>query len=252
MMGREAAEETIEDPDTGVRSPQRKAARSGEETDPSNAAILRAVTSGFSNTNQQLSAIGVTLKAHDDRLTALEGRIDKLEQAPGLERNGAGQSRGTATTMAVLGGFRRDTRKKAVEQFVQTKFPGLFSKGAFCPGPRNSVCLVPGMTFQDIHEWRDEVEKFSVDGRKLWIAPSRPPAERAMRRKVGEYMRLLKPYCEDATFDIDADFKKGVVWVQDTRVVELEKDKWHVRETAIQEIFGETAAALLPRLLEVN
>lgn len=178
----------------------------------------------------------------EEKVTDLTKRMEALEQRRTTEpaEGACGASSGTSSTrsselMGVIGGFRYDTRKRHIEDYLREHLPQLLEKGAFAPGARTSIALCPFRDAQDLRSWRDRVSRCTVDGRALWLAPSRPPHERIQRRHMSSMLKTAKLIGEENGLDVDVNYSRGVVWIGEHRIIEKKDDgTWELHEEGIR------------------
>eukprot|EP00971_Amphidinium_carterae_P157754 3126884-Amphidinium_carterae.3 len=96
----------------------------------------------------------------------------------------------------------------------------------FCPGPRVSVCIVKFPTKRALHAAIPKIRAAAhLREGKLWLAPSRPPAERDARSKLSAIFQAMKSSLPAAcTKDYDISYKSGVIYLGESRVAERTQD----------------------------
>lgn len=239
-----------DDPIEDLRSPEPKARR-GEE--PSLRDVLAAVTSGFSGLQGRLDGIEYVQKEQGSRLEAVEKRCEDLEafrrREDGRRSSPSRASSSGEETTGILGGFKRDTRKKVIEDFLDRHFPELREMGAFAPGPRTSIAIVRFRSKEELRSWMPKVSAKSDASPtgKMWLAPSRPPEQRARRREVYAIANAIRPHAEAAEMMMDTHPSHGIIWVQDERVAEYKETskQWTFHEDIIRRLFNSTADIII-------
>lgn len=233
---------TTELDESEVRSPDRKIMKKGGHEEDQLTALMAMVAKGFRSSDDKLERIQSRLDTYDARFTSVEARISQLEtqmqgRSSAPSAGSAESSRPGSEVLGVLGGFRRDTRKACIEEFLRTRIPELHQKGGFAPGPRTSVALVPFGSMQELRHWMPKVSKFSVEGRPLWLAPSRTPQERAQRRELGGLLRIVRPKAAELQLEADVNHRSGIIWMGDHRIAERKKDGgWDLHEQIIKDM----------------
>ena len=162
----------------------------------------------------------------------LQERVQKLENL-----DGSSASASTATsderhrTTLVLGGFKRDTKRLDIVNFVQKAIRDLrlqddVDKECFTTGPRRSFCLLPFIlrTGERNDQLRDRMRKvmlafqtrrFAIPDhdKTLWCVLSKPKAAREKAGHCGAVRAAIYYFSKDKIDEVDSDYGTGTCWL---------------------------------------
>ena len=184
------------------------------------------------------------LEAHEAKLLgqiqALQKRTEALE-AKGVNEEGttagaaaAKRARSEPRTVAakhelkpvvVLTGFPFNSRKKDLEAFVGGKLKEREDwkhLGAFAPSVRSSVVMVKMRSMDEVFDfirlWKDSDIKFKDN--PIRARADKTPEQRKANSKIYKVSQYLKELCPGK--EVDPDFKRASVWIDEWQVVKLD------------------------------
>eukprot|EP00971_Amphidinium_carterae_P220789 4383519-Amphidinium_carterae.1 len=160
-----------------------------------------------------------------EQLTAIEARLGAIEAAQAA----SAASSDDRETMAILGGWPKDTTKKEILAFICDHLAADALSACteyFCPGPRVAICLVKFPSKKALHSAMPLVkQKAHLKGGSLWLSPSRPPEERDARsRLTGISSAMQQSLPDGCNLDLDVVYKTGLIFIDKSRVVERKQD----------------------------
>lgn len=207
------------------------------------AQVASTAQASYTNSTKALQEIS----SLNDRTAYLETGLNKMEErikqceakhVPSLEPfvNKGPASVSTVSSSAHLaclfGGFPTDTKKKDIESHVQQLLRDLdvvtHVDRFYAPGVRASICRVDVIPQADMTSREtafDIMKKLNEKpsyfrNKKLWFTINKSPKERQVASFVARTMRTLAELKIDTSV-VDGDFRRGIVWVNDTKVADF-------------------------------
>ena len=142
----------------------------------------------------------------------------------------------------VVGGFREDTRKQNIEDYIKlmTQEVSIQVERVWCPFRRGSIGFVRFVSRDYMWRFLDRFRGAPAvlpDGSTLWVTVEKTRAERAVSKTVGAAMRALIASSLPRE-RLDADYRRGIVWLDDVRIAmwTVDTQHWSAMASGVQSL----------------